>query len=136
MIEIKLPSGAILKVTVAPFADAKALYQAVLEELKSMKLNSDDDIGPMLYKDLFCTGFSSRKIESALDKCMTRATYNGLKIDGNTFEPIEARDDYFKVCYEVGKANISPFVKSLCAEYSHLWGALKADPASRLQKTT
>lgn len=132
---VKLPSGAELRITLAPFADSKALYQAVLEELKSLKLNEEDDIGANLIKDLFCVGFSSKKIESALNKCFERVTYNDLKISSDTWEPIEARDDYMKACMEVAKENILPFVKSLSVEFSHVFPMIVSDLALR-QKTT
>ena len=121
MREIKLPSGAILKVSPAKFEDSKALYQSVLEELKMISFNSKTELG-LIYKDLFCAGFSSKKIELCLWECMKKCTYNNgktgdLKIDQDTFEPVSARDDYIKVCMEVAKENIDPFVKSLYAEY-------------------
>jgi hypothetical protein len=34
MREVKLKSGAVLKLQAAPFKDAKALYQALLREMK------------------------------------------------------------------------------------------------------
>jgi hypothetical protein len=117
---IKLPSGAILKIQVAEFAVAKALYQAVLEELKSVNVSSQSDLAS-IFKDLACIGLSSRKIEACLNDCFKRCTIDqgsgDLKIDKDTFEPVERRDDYLTVCVEVAKANIGPFAKSLYAEY-------------------
>lgn len=118
MIEKKLPSGATLKITVAPFHDAKALYQACLEELKFLKVDPNDEIDVNLFKDLFCAALSSKKIEVALKECLKRVTYNDLKIDEQTFEPVEARQDYILVCFEVAKENIAPFAKSLYAEFA------------------
>jgi hypothetical protein len=135
MDSIKLPSGAELVITPAPFADSKSLYQAVLEELKEIKVSLQDDVNEDFVKNLFCVGFSSKKIESALEKCMKRATYNGLRIDAQTFEPIEARADYMQVCIEVAKVNIAPFVKGLFAEFSTIMGMVKDDLASRQQTT-
>lgn len=126
---INLPSGAVLKITLAPFAQSKALYQAILEEVKTLRLDPDAEVDVNLYKDLFCVGFSSKKIEAALAKCLDRVTYNDLKIDDQTFESEAARDDYMTVCFEVTKANILPFTKSLYAKYSHILGLLKKDPA-------
>lgn len=116
MIEVKLPSGAVLKVQVAPFAEAKALYQAVLEEVKSIQFGGGTDMAS-LFKDLACIGFSSKKIEKCLEDCMKRCLYNDMKIDKDTFEPVERRDDYFVVCMAIAKENIHPFAKSLYAEY-------------------
>jgi hypothetical protein len=121
MIEpIKLPSGAELRITLAPFTVAKSLYQAVLEETKLVRLDANMDIDTNLLKDLFCIGLSSKKIEAALDDCMKRCLYNNLKITADTFEAEEARQDYITVCFEVGKANIEPFLKALMPKLKQL----------------
>jgi hypothetical protein len=132
---VKLPSGAELTVQPAPFADSKALYQAALDELKAMKLDPSDEVGVNLYKDLFCIGFSSKKIELALNECLKRCLYNGSKITAETWEPVEARQDYWQTCIEVAKENIDPFAKSLLSEYGHVLAMLQTDLTSR-QTTT
>lgn len=123
MKEVKLPSGATLKITPSPFKDAKSLYQAILKEAKGVSINSKTEMAE-IFKNLFCIGFSSEEIERHLWVCFSRCTYNGgkgdLKIDADTFEPIEARDDYMQACMEVAKENILPFVKSLYAEYQRM----------------
>ncbi len=120
MREVKLPSGAVLKITPSPFADAKALYQALLREARGLEFSPKMEI-QTLYKDLFCIGFSSPEIEASLWKCFERCIYNSgkgdLKIDKDTFEPITAREDYMSVCVEVAKENVLPFAKSLYAEF-------------------
>jgi hypothetical protein len=120
MREIKLPSGATLKITPSPFAVSKALYQTLLKEARGITVNTKTEMTE-LYKDIFCVGFSSPEVERCLWECFKRCTYNNgkgdLKIDENTFEPVEARDDYMSVCVEVIKENVLPFVKSLYAEY-------------------
>jgi hypothetical protein len=120
MIEKKLPSGAKLKIQVAPFSDAKALYQAVLKELKGVKFDTKTQI-PNILKDLACASFSSEDVERALWKCFERCTYDSgkgeMRINQDTFEPTEARGDYIDVCTAVAKENILPFVKSLYAEF-------------------
>lgn len=116
MREVKLPSGAVLGVKAAPFPDAKALYQAILRESKGLIQSSKTDMAAV-YAEIVRIAFSSEEVEAALWKCMVRCTYNRLKIDNQTFEPIEARDDYMQVCIEVGKENVFPFLKSLYAEY-------------------
>lgn len=129
MTEVKLPSGAVLKITLAPFEDSRGLYQTLLEELKYLKLDMNAEIDGNLLKDIFCSGFSSKKVEAALWKCMLRATYNDAKISIDTFEPAEAREDYLTVCFEVAKENIMPFTKSLYAKYSQVLEKLKPNPA-------
>ncbi len=122
--KIKLQSGAELAITPSPFKEAKDLYQAVLEELKLLKLDPKSEVDVNFVKDLYCAGLSSRKIEEKLAACMKRVTYNGQKIDDNTFEPLEARGDYVDASYEVLKENISPFLKSLYAQFSPILGSL------------
>ncbi len=133
--KVTLPSGAELEIRLAPFADSKALYQAVLEEVKTMNLDPKADVDVNLFKDLFCIGFSSKKIESALNKCFQQVTYNGMKISGDTWEPVSARDDYFKACIEVAKENILPFVKSLYAEYLPIFQEMVGSLTLRPQTT-
>lgn len=125
LIEKKLPSGAVLKITLSPFAISRALYQAVAEEARGLKVEAKTEIDVNLFKDLACLALASKKIEAAVWECMKRATYNDNKITEETFEKREARDDYFMVMFEVARENILPFTKSLYAEYSHLLEALK-----------
>jgi hypothetical protein len=118
--EIKLPSGAVLKITVSPFADSKALYQAILEEFKKVDFKTSTDMETAI-KDMVCLGFSSKKIEQCLDVCFKRCIYSDsrgdFKIDANTFEDEKAREDYVSVCIAVAKENITPFLKGLFAEF-------------------
>lgn len=120
MKETKLPSGALLKIGDTPFAVSKNLYQAILEAAKELRIDfSTDRIA--LYKNIFCIGFSSPKIEACLWDCFKHCIYNSgsgdFKIDQSTFEPLKAREDYVHVCIEVAKENTGPFVKSLYAAY-------------------
>lgn len=123
MREVQLPSGATLKVSPAPFVDAKNLYQALLRELRDLPLTNMENTED-LYKNLFCIGFSSPHIEAYLSKCLARCTYNDgrgsgdRKIDGDTFEPVDCRQDYMKVCVEVAQDNVAPFMSSLLPEFS------------------
>lgn len=124
----KLSSGAELVITVGSFAESKALYQALIEECKSIKIQGDSQTADMI-KDLFCVGLSSKKIEAALAACLKRVTYKGLKIDENTFEPIENREDYIELCLEVIHENIAPFWKSLYAQFNRILVKLEKSPA-------
>lgn len=126
MTEVDLPSGAKLRIQPAPFKDSRALYQAILEEAKVLKLDPKTEIDVNLFKDLFCVGVSSKKIESCLWECMKVVRYNELKIDADTFEKVEAREDYLTVCFEVAKENVLPFMKNLYAKYAPMLGVLKS----------
>lgn len=116
MKEVTLPSGKILKISPAPFADSKALYQAFVAETRNIKIESGTPMASV-YKDLFCIGFSSPVVEEKFWICAARCLYNGLKITKDSFEPVEAREDFTEVCLEVAKENINPFVKNLYARY-------------------
>lgn len=132
MKEVKLPSGAVLKITPSPFAVAKALYQAILTEARGLEVGTNTEL-TTLYKELFCIGFSSPEIEARLWECFKRCTYNNgkgdFKIDNDTFEPIAARDDYMTVCMEVAKENVLPFAKSLYAEFQRALAMTEKDQA-------
>lgn len=118
MRELVLPSGATLKITPAEFIVSKALFQAVSRELRSVRGANIDDI----LKDIFCASIASPEIEACVWECFKRCLYNSgagdFKITADTFEAVERRVDYVKVCIEVAKDNITPFVKSLYAELS------------------
>jgi hypothetical protein len=132
MIEIDLPSGAILKITLAPFSDSKALYQAILEEMKEIDFQAGSEIAS-LFKNISCAALSSKKIEKCLEVCFKRCTYDSgagdLKIDAQTFEKEEHRQDYITVCSAVIEANIMPFMKSLLAEFRRFMLKLPNIPA-------
>lgn len=114
--EVKLPSGRMLVIGNSPFATSKALYQAVLEEFGNLEISMDAGV-PDMIKNVFCLGFSSKKIEKCLDDCMKRVTIDSIRIDDQTFEKVEHREDYLDVCYEVALENLLPFTKSLYAKY-------------------
>lgn len=125
MKDVKLPSGRTLKITMAPFKESKELYQAVLEEMRALKLDPKAEVDANFFKDLFCVGMASKKIEAAVWVCIKRATIDDLKIDDESFEKAEHRDDYFTVLFEVAKENVQPFTKSLYAQYSNVLGNLQ-----------
>lgn len=118
MREVVLPSGAVLKITLAEFAVSKALFQAVTREVRGVQGGNIEDI----LKDMFCAMLPSPAVEACLWECFKRCLYNSgagdLKITADTFESAERRGDYIKVCTEVAKENIGPFAKSLYAELS------------------
>ena len=109
MKELTLTSGKKLEINDAPFAEAQELFEAVLEELRGIPMDGSAEMDANFYKDIFCTGFYSKKIKAALWKCMNRCLYDGVKVVPATFEPVEARADYLSVCYEVMAENLSHF---------------------------
>lgn len=127
MNEIKLPSGAVLKIHETPFEVSLALKESVMEELQKVSFKSGVDITDAI-KDLYCISYSSPRIKQALAECLKRHTYNNgtgdLKIDNKTFQPVQARQDYETVCLEVTKAEISPFGKEGFVKFAHLAGEM------------
>ena len=132
MKEVRLPSGATLKIDLPPFADSKALYQAFLKEAKTINIDAKSDVVAIV-KELVCIGFASPEVERCLWECFKRCLYNSgkgdFRITPDTFEPVEARGDYLMVCTEVAKENIFPFVKSLYAQYAHVIATILQNPA-------
>lgn len=126
--EVQLPSGNVLMVDAAPFKDARRLYQAIGGEFLQVNLFDKDDWSNTV-KNVLCAGASSLAIEKALEPCLKRCTYNGLKITEETFEPVAAREDYFDICVEVTKENVGPFTKSLFAQFKLLMGLTSKFPA-------
>lgn len=115
-----LPSGAELVVQGAPFADAKALYQATMLELKELKLDGSTNLDYNFVKDIICSGLSSKRFEIAIQSCMKKSTYNGLPINDDVFENENNRQDYIPMLFEVVKENITPFMKGLYAQFPAL----------------
>lgn len=115
--KIKLPSGAELEIWISPFEVAKELYQTLLAEAKDLKLDPNAQVDVNLYKDIFCAGFSSKKVEACIKKCFEKCTYNGARIGTETFEPAEARQDFLLACFEVAQENVAPFMKPLYAKF-------------------
>lgn len=128
MREVELPSGAKLRLAPAPFADAKALYQALLVELKGVPMAGSVAVQESL-KMAFCLGYSSPVVEQNFWKCASRCLYNDEKITLDTFEPVERRGDYMKVVGQVIKENVDPFVKSLYADYATVLAMMPDTPA-------
>jgi hypothetical protein len=117
---VQLPSGAELKIALAPFSEANALFKAIGAEMKNLKVEFDTEIDVNLLKDLVCSAVASDKIESCIWDCIKKSLYNDLKITKDTFEPVDARQDYYVVLFEVAKENLAPFTKSLSAQFGDI----------------
>lgn len=136
MKEVTLPSGRKIEITPAPFNDSKKLYQAFGGELLRVEIDGGKELSNLI-KNILCLGISSAAVEAALAPCLKRCTYNGVKILlPDTFEPVEAREDYLDICVEVAKENVSPFTKSLFAQFKGLMvgvASLLPSPSSTTQ---
>lgn len=112
--DFELPSGGKLHVSVAPFQDAKALTKALLKASGMVKLAENPmDMDVSVIKDMLVQAATSDEVEAALFRCMSRATYDNLKITPELFDDQtigdKIRRDYFLVCAKVVEVNCLPF---------------------------
>ena len=130
--EIKLPSGATLRIRNIPFSVARELFESVQVEAKTIKFDKDMELS-LFFKDIFCTIFSSQIIKPKLAKAMGFCTYdngNGeLRVEDSIFEPMEARKDYVHVCLAVGQECVLPFMSDLSQVFSQVFALMGSTPA-------
>ncbi len=129
-----LPSGAVLTLSVAPFADSWALMKASLKTLRGMEMKPEDLKRDM--KDLMETPSAiasvldrivefatSPEVEAAVWKCAARAMYipansdpefPGMKVTHSLFDDVThgeaAREDYAKIVVGIMEVNCLPFL--------------------------
>jgi len=129
MEEITLKSGNVLKVNVAPFIDAIRLTNIVAKAFSQrgldFKIDRDTELKfETLFNknpDAFVKGLADIVFEefvmNVVFKCAERCIYvkNGvsLKINQDTFEDEEAREDFYEIMYKIAYANIKPFFANL-----------------------
>lgn len=120
-----LPSGAKFEVTPLPYLKAWGVTQKIAKSLE--KLNIDiKSIDPknikvtdvLDFKNPICAILADEAIIEAARECFTRCTYNGLKIDDDTFESVKARCDFLPCVFYALKVNISPFFSNLISFFS------------------
>lgn len=108
----------------APFRDAKRLFDAVIKEVKAAKLDPKQELDVNFIKDMLFSVVASESVEAAIWPCLAHSIYEKHRITTDSFESLEGREDFLEICYEVGKENILPFGKNLYAELSPLLGNL------------
>ena len=125
--EFKTESGADVKINMADFITSMKLKKAIQKALLVNKI----DIASLDFSELksgaissifelVLTADSNEEVENAVFKCLARCTYNGMKIEVSTFEPMEAREDYYEVIIACLKENLSPFFKPLLSKLNAL----------------
>lgn len=134
MKQVELPSGRKIEIEPGLFKESKELLQALTAEFLRIGINGTDEVGNLI-KNVFCLALSSQAIETKLWVCLKRCTYQDLKITEATFEPIEAREDYIDILYEVAQENVRPFTKSLFAQFRAMSIALEGIRASSASRT-
>jgi len=118
--ELTTASGAEVRINVADFITSMKLKKAIVEAVK----DSDIDIASIDLDKLevgaidsilqvILTADCSEKVNEAIFKCLERCTYNSKKINKETFEPVEAREDYYEIIIACLKENLTPFFKPL-----------------------
>ena len=118
--KIALPSGAKLDITLLPFDEAWGVVQTVSKILEGINVDlSGIDLAAinaadvLAFKSPLCSILGSREVIEAAKICFKRCTYDGIKIDSQTFEKRESRADYIPAVYYVIKENVSPFFANL-----------------------
>ena len=117
---ITLQSGANLTIQIAPFKLGTELVRTVARELIKVRVSLDvSDLTKVAggdlntVKDAAFQLIQSDALEKILHECMARCLYNGERITADTWEKVEAREDYFPVMWEVFQANMRPFKRLL-----------------------
>jgi hypothetical protein len=128
--EFTSQSGAKVKISPADFEDAMDLQSAILKEaskaefsLDGVDLKSDIDLAGLIKAGMSVA--ASKDVREILFKCLVRCTYDGQKITKATFEPFEARKDYYEIVIACLKENLSPFFEGLLSKLSPFLGQLK-----------
>lgn len=112
-----LPSGATLHVGPAPFEDAIALHDGVLEAFKGFQIpgNVQDlmDLDMSDVKDAVISAATSKAVRAGIFACARRCTYNNRGITQDLFDDPktgqQAREDYYAMAWEIIQANCGPF---------------------------
>lgn len=138
MVEFKGQNGANIKINPAGFEESVNLRMAITKELSKADFNINasavdmDNIDVSGIAKLICVVDSSREVNDALFACLSRCTYNKDKITKATFEPVEAREDYYEIVISCLKVNLSPFFKGLISKLAPFMATLKK--AEEIQK--
>ncbi len=123
MSEFLASTGTKVVINVADFEDAVNLKNAVSKQLATAGIKFDidpqkTDIGSILGAIMQVD--SSPEVNALLWPCLVRCTYGGHKITKQTFEPPDAREDYYDIVLACAKANLTPFFKSLISQLKEL----------------
>lgn len=123
MTSVSVPSGKTVVVQEGGWDEAVALRVAVASELAgadlgdlklSFNTEADLDIGKLLQIAMRLD--ASQKVADALFVCLGRCTYDGQRITKQTFEPRDARGDYYPIVIACLKENIGPFFVPLLSK--------------------
>lgn len=128
--KFRLPSGACLSVTVAPFGDAWSLMKATLKSLKGLSISEDvlrQELSSFVtipaILDKVIAFATSDEVESGVFQCARRALYiplgspigfPGIPVDHGLFDDPthgeKAREDYAHIIARILEVNCKPFL--------------------------
>jgi hypothetical protein len=118
MVDFITPSGVKLEISLSDYSTCFDLLREVRRAQKNGSVETIDVcIDPAVDKLIF--------------KCLERATYNGLRINRDTFESEQARGDYFFISDKVLDVNLHPFVSRLSSGSEDMSPGKKISPASK-----
>lgn len=133
MSEITVPSGSKVVINVGGFEDTIALKNAIIREASKNgalgSLNFSSDISKLA--SLAALVDSSPEVYAAIWPCLSRCTYDGEKITKKTFEPVEARKDFYDIVIECVKVNVTPFFESVLSKFKDFQATLRASESQK-----
>lgn len=123
MREVKLESGATLKIYPSTFGDARKLFKVMVAEAQKLEVLS---LTPeQMLESLWKNTLASDAVEQAVQACLVSCVYfrpgqKELKVDEDTFRDQATWSDFLPVCYEVVKENVLPFMKGLSVGFGKM----------------
>lgn len=96
--------------------DFSKLLSGVKDDMESAIKSGALDSLLELVIELDC----SKEVNDAIFDCLARSTYNGERIIRDTFEPEDARGDYYPIVIACLKRNLAPFFKTLISQLKKL----------------
>lgn len=145
---VDLPSGAKLVVTIAPFVDSNALMKSVLRSIRGVPLKETFGAELDMKNPAFIALMAERilsvavsdEVETALFQCALRASYKDVKVTKQLFDDPElgesAREDYFKIARTIIEVNCGPFFRQTFSELKALLEKLPDTQKSPSSATT
>jgi hypothetical protein len=138
--EFKAESGAKVIINSAPFKDVMALKAAIGAEISKADFSFDfsleggfneQSIDAAAIAKILLVVDSSPVVQDKIFTCLARCTYNGEKITENTFEPDEARGDFYPIVTACLKKNLMPFLKALISSFAQFGAAVGSKNQSK-----
>ncbi len=131
--EFKSISGKKIVINAADFQDVLELKSAIGRVMSGSDFSFNVDANKSVNEQEFDVAAiakiallvdSSPEIQDVMFKCLARCTRGGEKITLNTFEDIDAREDYYEIVIACLKENLRPFFKALLSQLKQFTGIL------------